>query len=164
MPEQIRHKPFQSLNQPRQFVLVCPAFRSHVNLSRLVRLAGCAGIDRIVTSGTGKVDPTIARDAINAVTIERRRSLAPIIKKLGEQGYRLVGLEQTEKSQLLYDYPFHRQTALVIGHERAGIDEETLAMMQDLIEIPVYGPPHSYNVVTAATMAVYEYCKQFAKG
>lgn len=164
MPEQIRHKPFQPLVQPRQLVLVCPAFKSHVNLSRLVRLAGCAGIERIITTGTGKVDSTIARAAVEAVTIDRRRSLPPIIKKLGDEGYHLVGLEQTEKSQLLYDYSFRLKTALVIGHERDGIEPEILAMMQDLVEIPVYGPPHSYNVVTAATMAVYEYCKQFAKG
>ncbi|MDG2186112.1 MAG: TrmH family RNA methyltransferase [Mariniblastus sp.] len=53
---------------------------------------------------------------------------------------------------------------MVIGHERNGLSQEELRIMQDLVEIPVYGMPHSYNVVTATTMAVYEYCRQFPTG
>lgn len=164
MAEQVRHKPFSGLSKPRELVLVCPTFKSNVNLSRLVRLAGCSGVPKIITSGTGKVDPVIARDASDYVVIDVRRSLFPVIKRLAEQGFRLVGLEQTDNSVSLHQYKFERQIALVIGHERHGIDPEILTMMQDVIEIPVYGPPHSYNVVTAATMAVYEYCKQYPDG
>ena len=37
-------------------------------------------------------------------------------------------------------------------------------LLDDVVEIPVYGLPYSYNVVTAATMAMYEYCRQYPKG
>jgi tRNA G18 (ribose-2'-O)-methylase SpoU len=164
MTEQIRHKAFHPLARPRELVVVCPAFKSHVNLSRLVRLAGCAGVTRILTTGNGKVDPTIARDAADFVTIETRRSLLPVVKKLKEQGFRLVGLEQTDRSTSLYGYSFQRKTALVIGHERNGIEDEILRLLDDCVEIPVYGPPPSLNVVTATTMAIYEYCKQLPEG
>ena len=36
-----------------------------------------------------------------------------------------------------------------------------LAELDDVIEIPVYGLPHSFNAATAAAMALYEYCRQF---
>lgn len=142
--------------------MACPAFKSQVNLSRIVRLAGCAAVERIIACGSGKIDPTIARDG--DVPVERRRTLVPVLKKLKTQGYRLVGLEQTDRSSLIYEYAFDRRTALVIGHERKGMSDEELALMDDLIEIPVFGLPYSYNVVTATTMAVYEYCKQFPTG
>lgn len=162
-PEQIRHKVFSPLDQPRELVLACPAFKSSVNLSRIVRLAGCAAVERIVASGSGKIDATIARDG-DHVPIERRRTLLPALKKLKQDGYRLVGLEQTDRSVCIYDFKFPRRTSLVIGHERHGMTEEELAVMDDLIEIPVFGLPYSYNVVTATTMAVYEYCRQYPRG
>jgi len=163
-PEHLRHKPFSPLDRPRELVLACPAFKSSVNLSRIVRLAGCAAVERVIACGSGKIDPTIARDGVDHVAIERRRTLVPVLKKLKQEGYRLVGLEQTDRSHLIYEYAYHRKTALIIGHERNGMTDEELALMDDLIEIPVYGLPYSYNVVTATTMAVYEYIRQFPAG
>lgn len=160
MPEQLRHKEFSALERPRELVLVCPPFRSHINFSRIVRLAGCTAIEKIITNGTGKVDPAIARAAADHVQIERRRSLPPVLKSMAQQGYRIVGLEQTDNSVSIHHYSFFRRTALLIGNERLGIEPELLELVDDVVEIPVYGPPHSYNVASAAIMAVYEYCKQ----
>ncbi len=162
--EQTRHGEFSPLDRPRELVLVCPDFKSNVNLSRIVRLAGCCAVEKIIAAGNGKIDPVIARDAMSHVPIERRRSLLPVLKKLRSDGYRLVGLEQTDRSTLIHGYSFPRRTALVIGHERLGIADDQLAVLDDVVELPVYGLPYSLNVVTATTMAVYEYCKQFPRG
>ena len=83
------------------------------------------------------------------------------MKQLKADNYRLVALEQTNNSHRIFDFTFAERTALVIGHERHGLSNEELALVDDAIEIPVYGLPYSYNVVTATTMAVYEYCRQF---
>jgi tRNA G18 (ribose-2'-O)-methylase SpoU len=159
--EHVRHKPPTELTQPRELVLVVPALKSNVNLSRMVRLAGCAGVARIITSGNAKIDPKIARDGVSEVKIEKRRSLVPVLKSLKQDGFRIVGLEQTDQSHVIYDFRFQRRTALLIGHERHGITDQELQVVDDCIEIPVYGLPYSYNVVTATTMGVYEYCRQF---
>lgn len=164
MTEHVRHKPPTELQRPRELVLVCPHFRSAVNLSRIVRLASCAGVTRMIVAGKLKVDPKIARDGADQLEIERRSSLPPVLKKLHQEGFRLVGLEQTDDSRGLFDFGFERKTALVIGHERLGIVDDQLVLLDECVEIPVYGLPFSYNVVTATTMAVYEYCKQFPAG
>ena len=165
MPAQhLRHKPLTPLQKPRGLILACPNFKSQVNLSRIVRLAGCCGVKRIIAEGNPKVDPKIARDAIEQIEIEKRRSLEPVLKRLRQEGQVLVGLEQTDSSQCLHSFQFPRNTVLVIGHERLGIPQDQLALCNYCIEIPVYGLPHSYNVVTATTMALYEYCKQFPSG
>lgn len=159
--EHIRHKPPFSLSQPRGMILVSAPLRSNVNLSRMVRLAGCAGIKQIIHCGTGKVDREIARDAADIVEIQSPRSLPPVLERLKAEGYHCVGLEQTTNSQCLYQFQFQYRTALVIGAEREGLSQDVLDKLDAVIEIPVYGSPASFNVVTATTMAVYEYCKQF---
>lgn len=162
--EHIRHKPAHPLLEPRPLVLVAAPLRSNVNLSRMMRLAGNCGVTRLIHCGAGKVDREIARDAADYVTLETHRSLPPVLDKLRAAGLRLVGLEQTTHSQCLYDYRFVKPTALVIGSEREGLTPEVLERLDDVIEIPVYGQPASHNVVTATTMALYEYCRQFPDG
>jgi tRNA G18 (ribose-2'-O)-methylase SpoU len=162
--EHIRHKPPTPLERPREMVLALAPMRSNVNLSRIVRLCGCAGIRRVVQCGAGKIDREIARDAADYVEIIPRRSLAPALKQLKEDAYSLVGLEQTTHSESLFAYSFPRRVALVVGAEREGLSQEELDLLDAVIEIPVYGQPASYNVATATTMAVYEYCRQFPHG
>jgi len=146
---------------PRELLLVLAPMRSNVNLSRIVRLAGCAGITRVIQCGQGKVDREIARDAVEVVEVVVRRSLLPVLEQLRQEGYTRVGLEQTTNSISLYDFRFVSKTALVIGAEREGLDQQELNRLDHVVEIPVYGQPFSYNVATATTMAVYEYCRQF---
>jgi len=135
--------------------------RSNVNLSNIVRTAGCCEITRLIACGSPKIDKTIARDGADHVRIEVHRTLPPVLKELKAEGYTLVGLEQTTKSASLHDYRFSRRTALVIGNERLGLTEEELGLVDAVVEIPVWGLPYAYNVANATAMALYEYCKQW---
>jgi tRNA G18 (ribose-2'-O)-methylase SpoU len=160
-PTHQRHKPPRELRQPRELVLVCAPLRSNVNLSRIARAAGCCGVTRIVAIGPARLDPKIARDAATTVKLESHRTLPPVLEQLQADGFRLVGLEQTDRSVNLHEFQFARRTALVIGNERQGLDDAILARLDDVVEIPVWGLPYSYNVATATAMTLYEYCRQF---
>ena len=88
-----------------------------------------------------------------------------MLEKLRDDGYRLVGLEQTTQfARTCTSYEFERRTALVIGNERTGLTDDISTLLDDVVEIPVWGLPYSYNVATATTMALYEYCRQFPEG
>jgi tRNA G18 (ribose-2'-O)-methylase SpoU len=160
----VRHKPPTPLARPREIIICCAPMRSNVNLSNIVRTAGCCGVSRLIACGNAKIDRTIARDGADQVQIDVHRTLPPVLKELKSAGYRLVGLEQTTNSQNLHDYRFDRRTALVIGNERLGLTDEELSLVNDVVEIPVWGLPYAYNVATATAMALYEYCKQFPSG
>ncbi|MEX2169726.1 MAG: RNA methyltransferase [Pirellulales bacterium] len=162
--EHQRHKPPRGLAGPRELLIVCAPLRSNVNLSRIVRAASCCGLERVVCTGHAKLDRRIARDGTDTIRIEIHRTLPPVLDKLRAAGYRLVGLEQTTKSQNLHHYSFTQRTALVIGNERTGLTEDLLEKLDDVVEIPVWGLPYSYNVATATAMALYEYCRQFPDG
>ena len=165
-----RHKPLSPLDRPRELIVACVPMRSNVNLSRIVRTAGCCGVRQVICCGTAKIIDKIARDSVDddknesAVEIRVHRTLAPQLRELKREGYRLVGLEQTSGSQSLHDFRFERKSVLVVGNERLGLDEEILALLDRVVEIPVYGLPYSYNAATAASMALYEYCRQFPRG
>jgi tRNA G18 (ribose-2'-O)-methylase SpoU len=159
--EQVRHRPPTPLSAPRELVVACAPMRSNVNLSTIVRTAGCCGVQRMIVCGNARIDRTVARDGADQVQLEIRNSLPPVLRTLKADGFRLVGLEQTTNSANLHTYAFDRRVALVIGNERAGLGEEELALMDDTVEIPVWGLPYSYNVATATAMALYEYCRQY---
>lgn len=75
-----------------------------------------------------------------------------------------MGLEQTTDSTDIHQYAFELRTALVIGNERTGLTEDALELLDDVVEIPVWGLPFSYNAATATAMALYEYCRQWPEG
>jgi tRNA G18 (ribose-2'-O)-methylase SpoU len=162
--EHQRHKPPTPLDRPRELLVACAPMRSNINLSRIVRAAGCCGIPRVICCGAAKVLSRIARDGADTVELEVHRTLPPILKEFRQQGYALVGLEQTSESQSLYTFAFPRRCVLVVGNERHGLTEDELRLLDHLVEIPVYGLPHAHNVATATSMALYEYCRQYPTG
>ena len=159
--EHQRHKPPTELARPRELIVACPPLRSNVNLSCIVRVAGCCGVKKMIVCGNPKIDHKIARDALQGIELSVNRSLPAVLKKLQATGYRLVGLEQATNSKNLHTFSFQPRTVLIVGHERLGLGEDLLKMLDDVIEIPVFGLPHSYNVATATTMALYEFCRQY---
>jgi tRNA G18 (ribose-2'-O)-methylase SpoU len=160
----IRHKPPTKLDRPRELIVACAPLRSNVNLSHIARTAGCAGVERLICCGHAKIIDKIARDGAEAVRIDVHRTLPPVLRTLKQAGYHLVGLEQTSGSKNLHTYRFERRTAIVIGNERLGLTDEELRLVDEVVEIPVYGLPYAYNVATATAMALYEYCRQFPAG
>lgn len=160
----VRHKPPAELEQPRGIVVACAPLRSHVNLSHIVRVAGCCGLERVICCGNANIHSKIARDGADTIRLDVHRTLPPVLKDLKTQGYQLVGLEQTTNSESLFEFAFERRTALVVGNERLGLTDEELRHLDRVAEIPVYGLPYSFNVATATAMALYEYCRQYPRG
>lgn len=118
----------------------------------------------MICCGPAKIDQRIARDGAESVEIQPRRTLQPVLRELRDAEFRLVGLEQATGSANLYDFRFERKTVLVVGNERQGLADDILQMLDDVVEIPVYGLPYSHNAGTAAAIAIYEYCRQFPDG
>ena len=161
---QVRQKPLRPLAQRREIIIAIPPMKSHINLSRIMRAAGCFGITKIIACGNANVVSKIARDAGESVSVDIRRTLPPVLKKLRDEGYRLTALEQTNDSHCIYDYRFVRKCVLVIGNEKLGVEEEVLRMVDDVVEIPTYGLPYAQNAASSAIIGMYEFCRQYPDG
>lgn len=85
----------------------------------------------------------------------RYENLAKCVDKLRNDGFKIIGLEQTEGAISLKDYMPDGNLALVVGPEMDGLSPQELATMDEVIEIPMKGRKESFNVAVAAAIAMY---------
>lgn len=76
------------------------------------------------------------------------------------EGYCIVGVEQTANSHSLQDYQFPQKTLLLLGNEREGIPATLLQMLDVCVEIPQLGVIRSLNVHVSAALLIWEYTRQ----
>ena len=80
------------------------------------------------------------------------------VMALKSEGYRIIGLEQTDESISLASYVPTNGTklALVFGNEVSGLSEGVLPLLDDCLEIPQFGTKHSFNVAVSAGIVLWD--------
>ena len=83
------------------------------------------------------------------------------LKEKKNEGYDIVGLEQTSSSTCLSQHKFASKTVLLLGKEKEGIPVEYLTSLVDTcLEIPQLGVIRSLNVHVSGAICTWEYTKQ----
>lgn len=160
-----------------EIVLIAHNIRSTHNVGSLLRTSDGFGVSRVVLSGYSpypavendvrlphirdKLTRDIHKTALGAesmVDFEYCSDLPAKLMDLKSNGFRIVGLEQTDTSILLPDYDPPKRVALLLGEEVLGIDDELIALCDDIIEIPMRGQKESFNVSVAAGISLYHLC------
>ncbi len=155
-----------------EIILLVHNIRSTHNVGSLLRTAEGFGVSRVIFSGYTPY-PTLSNDsrlphihekltqqihktALGAETIVSfEYAKIPPLTHLKEAGYRIVGLEQDERSVPLDTYVAPAKLALLIGEEVSGITDELRRACEDIIEIPMQGRKESFNVSVATGVALY---------
>lgn len=71
-------------------------------------------------------------------------------------GTRIVGVELADEAIRLADLPAARErTVMVLGHERDGIPDEAMELLDVAVEIPMVGWGASLNVAVAGSLVLY---------
>lgn len=161
---QQRHKLPRRLETPRTLQVAVPDMHSQVNLGRIVRAAALFGVTEMLAAGRAKMDTDVSLGAEEHVHVKSCRTLRHPLKRLQADGWTVVGLEQTEVSNSLFEYNFPRRCVLLVGHERHGVTDDLLTICDDIVEIPTFGHVGSHNASSAAMIAMYEYCRQAEAG
>lgn len=74
-----------------------------------------------------------------------------------DAGAHLIGVELAEGATRLADLPIaRRRTVVVLGHERTGIPESVLDVLDDVVEIPMVGRGASLNVAVSGSLVAYK--------
>ncbi len=149
-------------------IAVLDNLRSVYNVGSIFRTANAVGIEKIYLCGTtptpvdkkGERRKDFAKVALGAedtVLWEYNESTYDCVKKLKEEGYYVLSLEQDENS---VDYKEVNTTgkehiAFVIGNEVEGITKDVLEISDVTVEIPMLGTKESLNVTIAFGIAVY---------
>lgn len=145
-----------------QLFVIAHNIRSLHNVGSIFRTCDSFGVNKIYLTGyTGSPpDPKISKVALGAddfVPWEKSKSLLRIIKKLRADRVRVIALENNValKTVLLSKYKPKFPLALILGEETKGHTKKILDLVDDIIEIPMYGQKESLNVSVACGVALY---------
>ncbi|XP_047325070.1 uncharacterized protein LOC124928866 [Impatiens glandulifera] len=141
-------------------------------LDRIPNLAGLARTCEVFkASGLVVADKSIMKDKqfqLISVTAEKWvpmievpvNSLKVFLERKKQDGFAILGLEQTANSVSLDKYAFPQKTVLVLGREKEGIPVDIIHMLDKCIEIPQLGVVRSLNVHVSGAIALWEYTRQ----
>ena len=161
------------MSRPK-LVLVLDNVRSTHNVGSIMRSAAalgahgvwCAGItpypqqanDARLPHVAVKAGRDIAKTALGAermIEVKYFASTDQAIAAAIAEGYDIWALEQAPKSVSLTDVKPPTKLALIVGHERDGVNDQILKQASSIVEIPLPGHKESLNVSVAAAIALY---------
>lgn len=81
------------------------------------------------------------------------------IEQLRKEGYKIIAIEQAEKSFLLnqFETTEGEKYALIFGNEVNGVSDEVMKVIDACIEIPQFGTKHSFNIVVSAGIVLWDF-------
>ncbi|MDD3035299.1 MAG: TrmH family RNA methyltransferase [Candidatus Saccharimonadaceae bacterium] len=155
-----------------KILIIAHNIRSTHNIGAIFRTCEGFGVSKIILSGyspypkitndkrlphiADKLSSQIHKTALgaeNMVSFEYQET--PNFEEIKKQGFKIVGLEQNERSIALNKYEKSENIALILGEEVHGIPADLLKQCDDIIEIPMFGEKESFNVSVAAGIALY---------
>lgn len=155
-----------------KIIIFAHNIRSTHNIGAIFRTCEGFGVSKIILSGyspypkitndkrlphiADKLSSQIHKTALgaeNMVSFEYQET--PNFEEIKKQGFKIVGLEQNERSIALNKYEKSENIALILGEEVHGIPADLLKQCDDIIEIPMFGEKESFNVSVATGIALY---------
>ncbi len=148
-------------------ILILPDIRSAINVGAIFRTADAVGIDKIYLTGFtprptdkfGRIQKDIAKSALGAegwIPWEYEVSLEKLIIKLKKDGFKIIAIEQDEKSVDYRKIKAKDKTAIILGGEVKGLSKEILNVCDIIAEIKMYGKKESLNVSVACGVALFQ--------
>ncbi len=158
-----------------EIILIAHNVRSCHNVGSLLRTAEGLGVKRVCLTGytpyplaehdsrmphiARKLHAQIHKTALGAeemIEWQHAEDVESVLNELKDTDYEIVALEQTERSVPLPSFRPKAKTALIVGREVEGIEPEVLGHCDKIVEIPMAGKKESFNVASAAAMALYQ--------
>lgn len=145
-----------------QKAVILENIRSLHNVGSIFRTADSAGFQKVFLCGYTGTPPDrriekVSLGAENFLEWEKNENTINCIKKLKENGYQIIALEQTTKAQNLFEFKTNSEKiAIILGNEVDGISKELLALADQHLEIPMHGQKGSLNVSVSAGIAFYQ--------
>ena len=82
------------------------------------------------------------------------------VKSLKENGWEIWAVEQAENSISLENTNPTAKTALIMGNEVEGVEQEVIDACDGCIEIPQIGSKHSLNISVSTGIVLWEFFKK----
>lgn len=154
------------VNSTKSLVLVLDNIRSVHNVGAIFRTADAVGISKIYLCGTtptpidrfGRKRSDLHKSALGAeeyLEWEYAESTLDLVKKIKEDGLKIIALEQDERSIDYKEVKVSENTAIILGTEVTGLEKEILDLCDIITEIPMEGKKESLNVSVATGVFLF---------
>ena len=134
------------------------------NVSAILRSCDAFGIHRIHLLYTDTAFPALGKkssaSAKKWVETVRHSNAAAMAASLKGQGYSLVATSFSETARPLHEWDLTRKTAIILGNEHRGVDEDLAPYVDGSLYISMMGMVQSLNVSVAAAVILYEGFRQ----
>ena len=146
-------------------IIVLDNIRSLSNVGAVFRTADAFRIEGLYLCGITACPPhrEIHKTALGAdetVKWQYFETTEEACKALKEKGFNIFAVEQIEGSQMLQNFKFEPNTALIMGNEVEGVSEEVLPYCDGALELPQEGTKHSLNVSVCAGIVMWKVFEQ----
>lgn len=154
-------------SEKSSIVIVLDNVRSHSNVGSVFRTADAFLTEKIYLCGITAKPPhrdiqKTALGATESVEWSHHESTLDVVKQLRVEGYKIIGIEQTEGSVALQNIKTEKgeKYALIFGHEVNGVDQKVIDFCDMCVEIPQFGIKHSFNIAVSAGIVLWEMNKK----
>jgi len=155
----------------RDVRLLLDNIRSVHNAGSIFRTAETLGVSKIYCLGTtplpvdrfgGKRHDFIkvSLGAESMVEWEYAISGSALVRKLKKEGFKVIALEQAEKSKDYKKVKAGKKCLVILGAEVDGVSKELLDAADVIAEIPLAGKKESLNVSVSAGVFLYRLLDQ----
>lgn len=154
------------IDYKQDLIVILDNIQDPGNLGTVLRTVDSANLKQIiVTKGTvdayGSKVVRSTMGAIFRVNIIEVDSLESAIKEVKAHKFKIIGTDlRTDKT--IYDIEY-KKTAVIIGNEAKGIEENILNLTDERVKIPMLGKTESLNASVATGIVIYEYVRQKVK-
>ena len=150
-------------NNTSNIYIALDNIRSAQNVGSFFRTSDSLSVDKIFLCGITSVPPNkeilkTALGATESVKWEYFEKTSECIEFLKQIGFKIICIEQTEKSLMLNEYEFNidQNICLVFGNEIEGVSNEIIEIADDCVEIPQLGSKHSLNVSVVGGIVIWD--------
>ena len=154
-------------NKKTEIYIILDNVLDTYNVGAVFRLADATACKKIFLCGYTETPPNtrIKKSSINTVDLtewEHCETAADAVRRLKTKNPKLktIAIEQSSKSipytEANYEFPI----VLVVGNETHGISREVLGMVDQIVELPMFGINVSLNVMVSLGIVLYEAIKK----
>lgn len=134
------------------------------NVSAIYRSCDAFGVSRVNLYYTGTAFPSLglksSASARKWVESDRHKNAEEMFSGLRGRGFQILATSFTDRARPLREWDFLRPTAIILGNEHSGVDEELLKGADGELYIPMHGMIQSLNVSVAAAVILAEAARQ----
>jgi len=154
----------KSISSVNGLILICDNIKDPGNLGTILRICDAAKVNAVILS-KGTVDiynQKVVRSSMGSIfntAFFYADDLIELINNIKKSGFQIISTASLAKTNI-YQLDLKKKTAVIIGSEESGIQDEIIGLSDVVASIPIIGKAESLNAAVSSAVILYEAVRQ----